>query len=148
MLYAFIFFFHLDQFWMSKTLNVQKNRILPISTWINFFSFYKVYIYLILIDIVLRGYNALSSAIVDFQFIYPMMVLLICKYEALWHEVSVESLMLRWPSGPDDILFSKLMLLLPTLFLRFVQLFFKLAFSRSELHKTQLLMVLNMWIFP
>ena len=37
-------------------------------------------------------------------FIYSVMGLLICKYEALWQEVSVKSLILRWPLRPVGLL--------------------------------------------
>ena len=37
----------------------------------------------------------LSYAIVDF--IYSMMELFICKYEPFWQEISVESMIHRWP---------------------------------------------------
>ena len=38
--------------------------------------------------------------------IFSMMWLLICKYETFWQEVSIESLLLRWPLGPMDLLFN------------------------------------------
>ena len=41
----------------------------------------------------------------SFIFIYFMMGLLIYKYEPLWQEVSVKSVILRWPLRPVGLLF-------------------------------------------
>ena len=38
-------------------------------------------------------------------FIYYMMGVLICKYESFWQEISVYSLLLRWPLRPVGFLF-------------------------------------------
>ena len=38
-------------------------------------------------------------------FIYSMVVLLFCKYEPFWQEVSVESLIRRWTFRPVSLLF-------------------------------------------
>ena len=39
-------------------------------------------------------------------FIYSMIGLLICKYEPLWQDVNVQSLILRWPLRPIGLLYS------------------------------------------
>ena len=56
----------------------------------------------------------LSYTIVDF--IYSMMGLLIYKYEPLRQEVSVKSVILRWPLGPVGLLFYIFFLIMPILF--------------------------------
>ena len=43
-------------------------------------------------------------------FIYSMMGQLISKYEPFWQEVSIESLILRWPLRPLGLLFKRKML--------------------------------------
>ena len=55
-------------------------------------------------------YNTLKglwcSLLCHYWFIYSMTGLLICKYEHFWQEVSLESLILRWPLRPMGLLFS------------------------------------------
>ena len=51
-----------------------------------------------------------STKIVNFMtpvFIYSMMEQLIFKYEPFWQEISVESLILRWPLRPLGLLLFK-----------------------------------------
>ena len=62
-------------------------------------------VYITLIDIELRDYNAAFFPMPLLIFIYSMMGQRICKYELLRQEVSVESLILRWPLRPLGLLY-------------------------------------------
>ena len=64
---------------------------------------WRVSIYSKMIAFVLRGYD--TAFLSHCSFNYTMMGLLICKYEPFWQEVSVESLILRWPLRPVSLLF-------------------------------------------
>ena len=72
---------------------------------------WRVLIYSTSIAVVLRVTMLLSLTVVDFYlfllwlFIYSMIGLLICKYESFLQEVSVESLILRWPLSPVGLVF-------------------------------------------
>ena len=63
------------------------------------YSTLSIHVYSTLIAIALRDYDA------AFPFHHWMMGLLIYKYEPLWQEVSVKSLIFKWPLRPVGLLF-------------------------------------------
>ena len=68
--------------------------------------------YSTLIANVLRNYDAAFLYHLWFSFTYSIIGLLIYKYKPLWQEVSVKSLILRWPLRPVGLLFYSMMGLL------------------------------------
>ena len=54
-------------------------------------------------------------------FIYSMIGLLICKYEPFWREVSVKSLILRWPLRPVGLLYIYILVYFSETFTLFIE---------------------------
>ena len=68
---------HCSEYVLSSTLSVY-------SHWLNYYAAYLYHCW----------------------YIFTLMGLLICKYKPFWQEVSVKSMILRWPLRPAGLLFS------------------------------------------